>query len=303
MAHVTSNKNFAVFVMTFQRNVSLEKTILQLFDQTYPPEKVLIIDNDPAKGASLVANNLSSLPVFYFSMGYNSGPAGAAKKGLELLAQEGYRWIGWIDDDDPPLFKDTFDILLKRASMVQHCGCVGAVGQNFDVEKALIKRIPDQELKNEGIVYVDNIAGNMSKIINAAVVLQSGVLPDESLFFGFEELDFDLRIKKAGYSLISDSQLYFRNRIYHNRIGIKIKRGIKKPLDKLWREYYSTRNLMFIINKEKKYTTLFWLFFKNIIKSLAGFKYGFHYGRKNFYYIQLGIIDFFRDRRGSRVVS
>ena len=297
---VYPEKYFAVFVMTFQRNSILEQTILQLFDQSYPPQKVLVIDNDPLQLAQEVAEKLSHLPLAYYAIGYNSGPAGAAKKGLELLSDEGYKWIGWIDDDDPPIFNDTFEILLKIGSANSKCGCVGAVGQRFNQKNGLMIRVPDAELNGTGIVEVDNIAGNMSKIVNASVVVQSGILPDESLFFGFEELDFDLRIKEAGYSIIADSELYLRNRIHHNRLGFKLKRGLKKPIDKLWREYYSTRNLMLIIKKQKKYSTLSWLLFKNMIKSILAFKHGFRYGIKNFKYIFLGVFDFLRDRRGNR---
>ena len=150
---------FAAFVMTYRRNDTLESTVKQLFEQTFPPQKVIIIDNDPDEGARIVAEKLSQIPVFYYAGGYNSGPAGAAKRGLELLSKEGFEWIGWIDDDDPPLFKDSFEILLNRAQQTKNCGCVGAVGQRFNLKKALMVRVPDKELDQEGIIMVDNIAG------------------------------------------------------------------------------------------------------------------------------------------------
>lgn len=92
---------FAAFIMTFQRNHTLEETIRIILDQTLPPEKILIVDNDPAESAKSIAQKFSHLPVFYHATGNNSGPAGAAKKGLEILVNEGFKWIAWIDDDDP----------------------------------------------------------------------------------------------------------------------------------------------------------------------------------------------------------
>ncbi len=288
-----NSSTFAAFIMTYQRNATLESTIHTLLDQTFPPHKILIIDNDPEKVAKLIADKMTHLPVDYYAVGYNSGPAGAAKKGLDILSKEGYDWIGWIDDDDPPLFKDSFEILLKRAGEVQRCGCVGAVGQRFDLSKAMMIRLPDEELNTEGIVYVDNVAGGMCKIVNADVVRKENIFPDEKLFYGFEELDFDLRLKNAGYTLIADAQLYKRNRIHHNRIGYKVIRGQKKPTERLWREYYSTRNLLIIIKKQKSYLTLFSFVIKSLTKSIIGFRYGFKYGIKNFQFINKAIFHFF----------
>jgi GT2 family glycosyltransferase len=292
------SSTFAAFIMTYQRNSTLESTIHDLLEQTFPPQKILIIDNDPDQGASVVAEKLSNLPVAYHAVGYNSGPAGAAKKGLEILSNEGYDWIGWIDDDDPPLFKDTFEILFQRASEIKNCGCAGAVGQRFDISKAMMVRVPDEELEKVGIVYVDNVAGGMCKIVNADVVKKHNILPDEKLFYGFEELDFDLRVKKVGYALIADAQLYKRNRIHHNRIGFKVKRGQKKVTDRLWREYYSTRNLLIILHKQHAITSLILFLLRSFLKSVIGIRYGLNYGSKNFRYINLGILHFIAGRKG-----
>ena len=44
--------------MTYKRNSTLLETIKLLFDQTLPPEKVLIVDNDPDQGAKIVLDTL-----------------------------------------------------------------------------------------------------------------------------------------------------------------------------------------------------------------------------------------------------
>jgi GT2 family glycosyltransferase len=295
---VYPEKYFAVFVMTFQRNLILEQTILQLFDQSYPPQKVLVIDNDPLQLAQEIAEKLSHLPVAYYAIGYNSGPAGAAKKGLELLSDEGYKWIGWIDDDDPPLFKDTFEILINRAASVNNCGCVGSVGQYFDFKKAVITRVPDQELEHDGIIMVDNIAGNMCKIVNAKIVREKNITPDEELFFGFEELDFDIQLKKAGFLLVVDKQLYKKHRQYYKREHLKTKRGYKKDINLLWRDYYSTRNILYILKKNKLYKGFALSLLRILIKMFMGFKYGFKYGMINFNYNFLGLCHFATGKKG-----
>jgi len=297
---ITQN-SFAAFIMTFQRNETLESTIKIILEQSVSPQKVVIVDNDPAQGAKIVADKFNHLSVEYYSVGYNSGPAGAAKKGLEILSKDGYEWIGWIDDDDPPIFKNTFEVLLKLGSENKQCGCVGAVGQRFNSKTGLMLRVPDNELEGEGYIQVDNIAGGMCKIVNASVVNKCNILPDEKLFYGFEELDFDLRLQTAGYLLLVDKNLYKKHRIHFNRSGVNLQRGQKKPKNRLWREYYSTRNCLIILHKLKLYRALIHSVLRFNLKMIAGFRFGFSYGVKNFKYVSKGIIHFFLNQKGSLI--
>ncbi len=293
------NKNhFAAFIMTYQRNDTLEETIDTILRQTYPPEKVLIVDNDPYQGAKVVSEKLAHLPITYFSVGYNSGPAGAAKKGLEILSKEGYEWIGWIDDDDPPEFDDCYEILIRMGEANDQYGCVGAVGQYFNEKKAISQRVSDEDLKKDGYLNVDNIAGGMSKIVRLGAVLSSNKTFDKELFYGFEELDFDLCIKKMGWLLMVDRSLSLRHRLHYDRMGIKIKRGTKKKIEKLWREYYSTRNILYILEKNKLYQGLCIFFFRALIKMFIGFRFGFNYGYKNMKFVGSGIFHFIIRKKG-----
>ena len=291
--------NFAAFIMTYQRVPTLEATINAILNQSYPPQKILIVDNDPDKSAEMVLSKFSHILVEYHAVGYNSGPAGAAKIGLEILSTQGYKWIGWIDDDDPPIYNDTFEILLKKAELTDNCGCVGVVGQYFNKGNGLMVRVPDDELEGNGVIQVDNIAGNMCKIINADVCLNAKVYPDESLFFGFEELDFDLRMQDAGYVLLVDKELYKRHRVKFKRIGLKIKRGIKKDEKRILRDYYSIRNSLIILKKNKLFLAFFITIMRSVFKIASGFRYGISYGIANARVILYAIIHFLLGKRGN----
>lgn len=294
---------FAVFVMTYHRPETLGKTIVSLLGQTVQPEKILIIDNDPSRSAKAAVEKLAAFPVAYHSTGKNIGPAGAAAIGLNILAEEGYDWIGWMDDDDPPVFSDSFEILLALAQQQIDCGCVGAVGHYFNIKTGLIKRVADEELEGEGCIAVDNIAGGMCKIVNANVVRKHHILPNEKLFYGFEELEFDLRLKLAGYGLYTDKVLYKRNRSNANRLGYQLKRGLKKQTSSLWREYYSTRNLLYILRQHHSGKAVASLFVKALIKSLAGFRFGFKYGITNAGFIGKALLHFVKGTTGSIVLK
>jgi hypothetical protein len=154
------------------------------------------------------------------------------------------------------------------------------------------------ELQNDGSLCVDNIAGGMSKIVRSEAVKTSINFFDKGLFYGFEELDFDLSIKKMGWLLMVDRSLSLRHRLHYDRMGIKIKRGTKKKVEKLWREYYSTRNILYILEKNRYYQGLFVFFLRALVKLFIGFRYGFNYGYKNMKFVGLGMLHFIIRKKG-----
>ena len=101
---------YAAFIMTFKRTNSLGQTIDKLRLQSAPPAHILIIDNDPERSADLVSREKNCE---YFAVGYNSGPAGAAYHGLKILFEQGWNWVLWVDDDDPPVFDNQIERLIE----------------------------------------------------------------------------------------------------------------------------------------------------------------------------------------------
>ena len=77
---------FAAFIKTNKRVSVLESTFEKLFIQSFPPVELIIIDNDPKQSAAILVEKLNYLTIKYYGVGYNSGPAGAAKYGLQLLS-------------------------------------------------------------------------------------------------------------------------------------------------------------------------------------------------------------------------
>lgn len=295
-----TTKRFAAFIMTYKRPQIAGQTIDALFRQTCPPEKVVVIDNDPEQSA-LVLKDRNGLPVEYVSVGYNSGAAGGAAKGLQVLANEGYEWISWIDDDDPPIFNDVYERLLQLAQTQDRCGCVGIIGQKYTVSAGIISRFPDEALKGSGAMEVDTIAGGMIKIVNGELVRTHNVLPDARLFFGFEDLDVDLQIRKAGYGLFVDKELFLRHRQHYNRMNLEAKRSVQKPVERLWREYYSLRSLLAILWRHRYYSAFLSTLLRAGYKMVYNYRFGLAYGNKNAGFMLKGIFDFIFGKLGKRV--
>ncbi|REG91521.1 glycosyltransferase [Algoriphagus antarcticus] len=283
------------FIITFHRPGILMDTLDQVFNQTFPPEFIWVIDNskDDQTLSALIKRDDNRIKYHY--MGYNAGPAGAAKKGLELCSAEDLAWIYWGHDNDPPKHLDTFEKLLAIKDDNPFCGILGAVGHFFDYERGSIKRIQSRLLERKISLEVECLSVGMSMLVHRDVI-KVGVFPDPDLFLGFEELDFCLKAKRRGFDILVNCELFLRLRKMQNEVAIE--RSDYKKKDKLVLEYYFLRNLLYIsdsltLNAMKK--QLIW---KWIGKSVYGFRYGLKYGVENFRYIFLAFLHYHKGIKG-----
>jgi len=279
--------------MTYERSEILLETIEKVFSQNRPPSKLLVVDNSESDKTKLVIDKLVDKRIDYLRLGNNAGPAGAAKIGLQQLANEGYDWIYWGDDDDPPHFPDTFEKMLTDIES-DKIGIIGATGNRFSRLTGELIRVRQDDISaalREGKKWlsVGSVAGNQAMIINSKVV-QQGILPDPQFFFGLEELDYCLRVKASGFSILAHTELFNRSRIKFNRINYTRPIYSPFPAEKLHREYYSIRNGVFLLIRQGLWFGLILKVFKSILKIFLGFKLGFSYGIRNAELIILGLM-------------
>lgn len=279
---------FAAFIITYERSDILPSTVSAIFNQTFPPSKVLIVDNSVSNKTELWARGIQDSRVEYIRVGFNSGPAGAARIGLNRLAKAGYQWIHWADDDNPPIFTDSFEIIMKHAN--ESIGILGAVGSVFDWKTGMRKRYKDHELT--GLLPVDAIGGGYCMIVNAKV-LNAETLPDDRLFFGLEEFDFCQRVKRAGFSVYIVGELLFRYREANQKLGLNKTPSLisKRSINHLHREYYSYRNAIFLMSNTFHRNDLAIRYvIRAVGKMLFGFLKGIKFGTKNFKLLYRAII-------------
>ncbi|WP_297337973.1 glycosyltransferase [Algoriphagus sp.] len=286
------------FIVTYNRPQVLLSTIQKVFDQSHPPELLWIVDNSDNLETDHAIASLLDSRLHYYRMGYNAGPAGGAAVGLQLCAESGMDWIYWGDDNDPPFQIDCFEKLLAIRNDNHFVGILGAVGHFFDRKKGVIKRIQSRLLEKKETLEVDTIAGGMCMLVNRRVV-DEGILPDPELFFGFEELDFCLKVSRKGFSLLVDCKLFLEARERFNKTGFERPIYLKK--ENLNREYYSLRNLLFISDSLTLRSMRNNLILKWIPKSFFGFRYGPIYGVKNFKMIYLAFNHYLRGIKGETV--
>jgi GT2 family glycosyltransferase len=296
------NYRFAAFVITKDRPEILILTVQKLLNQSLPPSFVLVIDNGSENITSDMIKQLNDERISHHSVGFNSGPAGGSYWGMKLLFEKDYDWVLWVDDDDPPKFDNLFEQLFKIVSDNDNnaLGMVGAVGELFDKKKAKILRFEDNKLS--GYLNVDTISGNMFPLVSKRV-FKLGLLPTADLFFGFEDLDFSLSLKRAGFNIITSGDIHLKHRELAGRMRMSKKVQVKRNKESLWREYYSVRSLAYILLYRQKTFFGFMVFIlRNLLKSFFVFKYGFKYGRKASYFILKGLFDGFFGRMGMRLL-
>jgi GT2 family glycosyltransferase len=108
------------------------------------------------------------------------------------------------------------------------------------------------------------------------------VLPDPLLFFGFEELDFCMRVKKNGFRIVVDGNLYYQYREFHNNINKTTPLlSLRTGRTAIVRDYYSKRNLLYIFKCNFLFIALLILLCKIIFKTIIIFSKGLDVGLFN----------------------
>ncbi|MCM4157103.1 glycosyltransferase [Gramella sp. AN32] len=290
-------KFFAGFIITYHRSHLILETLEKILNQSFPPEKILIVDNSNDSKTKKVIRNFNNPRLEYYKVGYNSGPAGGSKIGLEKLAAEGFKWIYWGDDNNPPrdltVFKRMFECIYELEAQNQKVGLFCGKGAKLNSITGRIQSLSNSELKEKEIVEVDVIAGGQTLMINSKLP-KNDILPDPNLFFAFEDLDLSLKAKENGFKCFVDSKTWRNIRLSYSNVHTNYRPvgrnfGNSKELN---RQYYSTRNLLIIFRERGYFLACMFILFKSVLKIPVGFIKGWKYGAKNAELQSLAIFHF-----------
>lgn len=236
-------------MVTFGRDAELRDSLRRIEVQSLSLTSLTIVDNNPIP--CRIPGQLGVVPVHHLHSDENIGPAGGLAAGFEFamtqLGAESDHWILGLDDDDPPSHDDVLAELIEVGQRVRRLdprtAGVGLVGARFDRRRALLRRVPDVELDADA-VPVDYIGGGHMPLYSVAAVQAVGV-PRRDLFFGFEELEYGLRLGSEDWRLYAAGRLWHRERATHGRLGLG-KRVKTASRPQAWRHYYGHRNLVTI---------------------------------------------------------
>lgn len=297
-------ESFAAFVITYRRAAVLRATLEAIVHQSLPPSRILVIDNGRTAETADVVGDFAEFGAEYHDPGDNLGPAGAAAYALQALGAEGWELVYWGDDDDPPRTPTTLERLvsLLTSSSIPGLAGVGAFGARWDWRHGRYVRLADEELG--GCVEVDVIGGNAQLILSSRVVREAG-LPNPDLFFGLEEIEYCLRLRRSGYRLAVDGDLMRDYRHETGRLGLPTaprRLVIPRRNAAAWRQYYSTRNYIYLMRVEYGAPGLARReAVRAVCRAVASWARGFTFGRRYFTLQLLGVVHGFSGKLGRTV--
>jgi rhamnopyranosyl-N-acetylglucosaminyl-diphospho-decaprenol beta-1,3/1,4-galactofuranosyltransferase len=243
---------FGVLV-TYRRPTQLAETLRRVAGQEVPLEALAVIDNGPDAASEAVTRGFAHLAnrVLYVPTAENLGPAGGIALGMERvldLAGDD-AWLVLLDDDDPPLsptwFRELLGFARSMASEDPRTGGVGFKGARFDWARG---RLFPPRYDANAPTPVDYLASNTLPLYRVRAIRDVGTFRGP-LFFGLDDLEFGLRLRRAGYGLYA---------LPPHRAVIRRERPRVKPAGRNkgsrlrithadWRDYYSLRNLLYIV--------------------------------------------------------
>jgi GT2 family glycosyltransferase len=208
------------------------EVLMSVATQTVLPSLVIVIDNNPDGAAEATVSAFaarSSLPIDYLRMAENSGPAGAFAAALTALAQHPSKpeWMACRDDDGP--FPDS-DVIASLMDVYQRTtgqpAAIGTFGKNYGTQ-AKASDAPN------GLQDVDFIPGGGFPAYHIPTLASHGINFNPTLFFGFEELELGLQIKRRGLRLLAD-------RLVASNYNTAPRRR------STWRTYFQFRNRLLV---------------------------------------------------------
>lgn len=289
--------NYSAFIITYNRPLTLINTIEALLNQTIQPSEILVVDNSDNDRTSELIKQKNIPSLSYYKVNYNSGPAGGAFFGLQILSNKKKdEWILWVDDDNPPesstLIEEIFDAL-KNYPDPKKIGVIGSVGSDFNFKRGELRRFTNEELLTSEFLEASCIAGGMFPLIRADIIRQ-GILPNKDFFFGFEDLDFCLKVKKHGYKVIVPSKVMISRRKYSGSWNLdsstfRFRSFRSLNHENAWRQYYSIRNMVYLFTYQfPSPKVILRYFIKTSIKSIFSLSNGVGLSVEIFYLYYLG---------------
>lgn len=242
-----ANPKVGAVVVTFNRPEKLNLTLKAILGCGWDFAYIFVADNGRSAATEAVVRGWADrLPVDYHAMSDNLGPAGGAAHGFRELIDRGAEYVTWSDDDES-FGGGRFDRLMAVFDQSDRIGAVGRSGYYWSWRTGQLSRVPDEDLS--GATVVDCINGGGSQLTVKSEVVEAVGLPRADLFWGFEDIEYSLRIARAGYTLAIDGDGLLSRRAAAGRLGAVS--GTSRSRAELgMREYYDNRNYLAVMKGE-----------------------------------------------------
>lgn len=238
-------------VVTYNRLSLLKECLSALENQTYPIQRIVIVDNCSTDGTSEFLDSLTDTRYLIIHSKENIGGAGGFSLGLKSAVLEGCDYT-WLMDDDTIPSSTALEELVKVTLLDENVGFVCSQvnwtdGKPHAMNKACLiyKNGVQSKVEHNGVLGIHcNLASFVSVLVNTKAVYQLG-LPIKEFFIWCDDLEYTLRIAN------SYPCFYAPNSIVCHKTATNYSPSIDKaPANMAWRFYYSIRNSCYIKRKQ-----------------------------------------------------
>jgi GT2 family glycosyltransferase/glycosyltransferase involved in cell wall biosynthesis len=242
---VRDRPRLAAVVLHFGNPDETRIAVSRLLASRRPIDDLIVVDNDPARRCGGVLAGVRDR-IVYLESKTNLGFSGCINLGIRDALERGAQRILILNNDVvvPP---DAIDALERAIEADARVGCVGpavlsrsnpsvvsTMGMSFDAGTGRMRH-PESGKRADAVIngergsrVIDGISGCAMLLTRRAV--EATGLFDESYFFSFEDLDWCLRARRAGFTSVVVSAA----RVYHQ--------GSASMGESPERLYYAARN-------------------------------------------------------------
>jgi GT2 family glycosyltransferase len=208
---VGTERRIAAVVVTYNRPQLLLQALAALRAQTRPLDSIYVVDNASDFPVEQLIDGIGDTPTVVLRSDTNIGGAGGFALGMAKAFAAGHDWI-WLLDDDALARPDALAKLLaaldnlgERARPGAVCGAVREFGdlalqhrRRYHRPTGLERSLPREAYAGPPC-RVDT-ASFVGFLVSAAAVAEAG-FPDRSLFLGYDDTEYSLRLGRAGLTV------------------------------------------------------------------------------------------------------
>lgn len=237
-------------VLTYRRPRLASETVRWLVEDEGIPasDVVLVVNGDGGLDDAALEERIEVL-----RLPENLGPAGGFARGLRHVQQT--RDVDWIYlcEDDIGLYRlptpRTRRVIDEAAAAEDADGRpVGAVvAYGRDVDPRTGHTLPHREFGPLPLEEID--MGQWGATLLSRRVLEAGVFPDESMFWGYEDLEFFLRARGAGFRILVDTECARAVNHKVTRPSRTWQRRRPNRRQEPWTGYYAARNFFVLARR------------------------------------------------------
>ena len=250
------DRKVILVTVTFNSSHFLKRLITAVAAESYPVQKLIVVDNNSSSEHKAVIASLAKEYPFVevVTSESNLGGAGGFETGIRTVLDKGYVCDDiWIMDDDAFPREDCLEIL--AAHMNDEVGAVVPMIFGVDFQRYQFfhhkreSKYLDTDIRLGNCL--DDFYDGMEVETNAFVgplirlsVIKDVGLPDGGLFIYGDDTEYMYRISRK-YKVILAKEAVINHRDIRNDAGVVNPKGI-------WKDYYKYRNRFLFVQKYKK---------------------------------------------------